>query len=132
MRVLVHPAVSGWRKMVDRFKNLVETTLFLIPAFQRNCFNRVVCLEQPLRRAFETLANNIGVNGRMDQLVEAELQLFAIDIELPAETLDRVLLVKIVIEILADSFDQLCISSFHVGKSIRLVDRPGFGERLQG
>jgi hypothetical protein len=63
--------------------------------------------------AFEALADDIGVDRGMDKLVEAELQLFAVDGEMPAEALDGVLYVEIVVEVLPDLFDQLCVSSFH-------------------
>jgi hypothetical protein len=90
---------------IDRFENLVKTPLFFVSAFNRDRLYGVVGFDQALRGAFETLPDDIGVDGRVNQLVEAKLELFAVNVELPAEVLDRMLLVEVVVEILPDLFN---------------------------
>lgn len=109
----MHFAIGRRRQFVDSLECLVETALFLISALQRDRLDGVVRFDQALRGAFEPLMDDISVDGGVDQVAETELELFAVDGELPAETLDGMMRVKVVLEILPDFFDQLCVSSFH-------------------
>jgi hypothetical protein len=59
--------------MIDSFKNFIKAALFLIPAFNRDRLYGVVGFYQALRGAFEALADDIGVDGGMNKLVETEL-----------------------------------------------------------
>ncbi len=107
--------VSGRCQPIERFKDFIKTSLLFISAFNRDLFYGVVGFDQSLRGAFEALADDISVDSGMDQMVEAELQLFAVDGELTAEVLDAMLLIKVVVEVLPDLFNLaiLCISHFH-------------------
>src|ERR1700759_3741724 len=94
--------ITRWGCIVNRLEGFVEAPLFFVAAFNRNGFDRVFGLDQPLCGAFKALPDEIGMNGALDQLVEAELKLFAVDDELAAEAFDAVLLVKIVVKVLAN------------------------------
>ena len=118
--------------MIHRFKDFIKAPLFLVPAIQRDRFYGVIGFDQPLRGAFEALTDDVGVDGGVDQLVEAELQLFAIDGELSAEALDAVLRVEVFIEKLPDLFNQLDISCFHEAKVDKVIRWAGFRSREQG
>jgi hypothetical protein len=122
----MHFPISCWCQIVDRLESFVEAALFFVSALEGDGLDGVVGFDQALRGALEALADDVGVDGGVDQLVEAELQFFAV--ELAAEALDAVLRVEVIIEKLPDLFNQLDVSSFHEAKSIRLVDRSGFGE----
>lgn len=124
----MHFAIRRRREMIHCLKGFIEAPLLLIPTLQRDGLDGVVGFDQTLSGALEAPADDVGVDGGVDQLVEAELEFFAVDGELAAEALDAVLRVEVVIEKLPDLFNQLDVSSFHEAKSIRLVDRSGFGE----
>jgi hypothetical protein len=89
----VYAAEGSGREVEDRFEGLIETSLFLVAAFQCDRFDRVIGFQQTLGREMDPLANNVGVYSGVHQLVKAGLQFFPVDIEPAAECLDRMRLV---------------------------------------
>lgn len=67
----MQPPIASRRQVVDRLEHFTEASLFPIPAFDGDRFNRVVGFDQPLCSAFQSLSDDIGMDGGMDQLVEA-------------------------------------------------------------
>jgi hypothetical protein len=118
--------------MIHRFEDFIKAPLFLVPALQRDRLDGVIGFDQALRGAFKALADDVGVDGGVDQFVEAELQFFAIDGELPAEALNAVLCVEVFIEKLPDIFYQLDVSCFHEAKVDKVSRWAGFRSREQG
>ena len=80
----MHAPKIGGSKAIDRLKNLVKAALLFIPAFNGNGLDGVFGFNEPLGCALDPLADDVGMNGRLNQFMEADLELFAIDGELPA------------------------------------------------
>jgi hypothetical protein len=109
----MHSSISSRRKPVDRLKCFVETSLFSVSAVKRNGLYRIVGFEQPFCRTFDPLSDDVGMYGELDQFMESELEFLAVDGELPAEVLDAVFHIKMLIDVVSDLTDQLGVPSFH-------------------
>lgn len=102
MLLLMPFAITRRSQVVDRLERFVEAALFLIAAVEGNGLDGVVGFEKTFCRPFEPLTDDVGVDGRLDEFMEAKLELLAIDGELLANSLNVVFFVKMLVDVRSD------------------------------
>jgi hypothetical protein len=111
--LLVQFAIGSRRHLKDCLESFIEAPLFLIATTKSDGLDRIVRFKQPLCSPMYSLMDDIRVDCGMELFMETDLQFFAIDVKLPTEIRDSMILIKMLVEKVPDLLYQLCFFPFH-------------------